>query len=323
MKENLPPVSGIRRSLLVSFLTGIMILVMPVVYLGIFFGYQKAQYQLTMGTMLHGYEIVEKADQHVELYTQTMLERDKEDSLERHTSLEEQTMSLVKELKPVIMSEEGRSALNRVEGTLSVLHENTRKGIESVRARNFSESTETLNQIKRANEKVRSEVTDLILAELEYATEMQQATQARERTGLFVGAALFGASLLGYGFLSVVYSKKMSEPLVALSGLAESVAEGNMSLNVWQDIMERKDEIGSLARSFDKMLGKLRGSITEISKSKVELEKRNVELSKTKEEIEKSNVELSRFNKLVVNRELKMVELKKEIEILKANQKVE
>jgi len=95
-----------------------------------------------------------------------------------------------------------------------------------------------------------------------------------------------------------------------------------------------KDEIGSLQVGFINMAGRLRQSHKELTKQKDELEirvkERTEELEKNQEylkenvahlekargELEKKNEELERFLKLAVDREIKMVELKKKIKDL-------
>lgn len=75
--------------------------------------------------------------------------------------------------------------------------------------------------------------------------------------------------------------------------------------------IKTKDEVGQVAADFNVLLDSLNNYEKELRQEKESVEEINVSL-------EKKAVELERMNKLMVGRELKMIELKKEIESLKA-----
>ncbi len=117
-------------------------------------------------------------------------------------------------------------------------------------------------------------------------------------------------SILAVVFLIIAffYSKTLSKPLKKLNKYAREISEGN--LNIKADI-NTADEIGSLADSFNKMA-------TSLKKHTQNLEAQVNE--RTKEMQEKVD-ELERFKKVTVGRELRMVELKKQIKKLQDKQK--
>jgi len=71
-----------------------------------------------------------------------------------------------------------------------------------------------------------------------------------------------------------------------------------------------RDEFSEVADNINKML-------VGISKSQESLRESDNALQKEKEALNKKVLELERFNQLTIGRELKMIELKKEIEQLK------
>ena len=126
---------------------------------------------------------------------------------------------------------------------------------------------------------------------------------AQERSGLLV--ALFILLLLAFAAGAMfIINQTVIKPLVLLHKGTEVIAGGNLDYNV--DI-QTKDEIGQLSRSFNEMAGKLKASYSG-------LEEKVKERTKV---LEEKTAELERMNKLMVGRELKMIELKKEIEELK------
>jgi len=97
--------------------------------------------------------------------------------------------------------------------------------------------------------------------------------------------------------LSLLISNSNAKPLVYLQNVAKNIAAGKSNQKL---ILNSKDEIGDLAVSFNKMTENLQQA------------KLNVE-----DKILERTAELEKLNKRMVDRELKMIELKKEILELK------
>ena len=108
-------------------------------------------------------------------------------------------------------------------------------------------------------------------------------------------------------------SSSITKPLSRLIKGTEMIGKGDIKHKI--DI-ESSDEITELASAFNKMNANL-------AKSKKDLKKHNQVLEKTVKErtreLQSKVQELERFNKLVVDRELKMIDLKKKIKELEKN----
>lgn len=134
---------------------------------------------------------------------------------------------------------------------------------------------------------------------------------------VFIFILVFFTVLFGY-----ILSSFVSRPIKELSEFALMAAKGNFKRRIG---VNTDDEIGQVSRAFNLMLDKVEES-TQVLEVKVNARtKRLEELSrnleaqidnKTKELNEKIN-ELERFNDLAVGRELRMIELKREMEIMK------
>lgn len=79
-----------------------------------------------------------------------------------------------------------------------------------------------------------------------------------------------------------------------------------MDLSIDPKILNKKDETGTLAQAFYAMVTNLKNKIQQIEESE--------------KNIREKNEQLERFNKLVINRELRMIELKKRIAELEGKQ---
>ncbi len=101
-------------------------------------------------------------------------------------------------------------------------------------------------------------------------------------------------------FFGITFARDVSRSIKELSVTAKNIAQGDFSK---QAIVYGDDEISGLARTFNDMAH-------ELKTSRMKLENQTTELKDRIEDMEK-------FNRLTINREVKMDELKKEIAELK------
>jgi len=151
---------------------------------------------------------------------------------------------------------------------------------------------------------------------------------------------LFLVLVILTAIMSIVFTIKLVEPVVTLTKTVAKIQEGN--LDVKSDI-KTEDEIGLLAKTFNEMTAKLKESYTileeKVKQRTIELEtergsletkvkERTSELQQLKDSLEETVSdrtktlaekidELERLNKLMVGRELKMIELKEELDKLR------
>ncbi len=127
------------------------------------------------------------------------------------------------------------------------------------------------------------------------------------------------------GFISYYFSRKITNPLKILANDLEIIGKGNLGHRIK---IKTGDEVEELAESFNQMAEDLNKSRTALEESKEVLEIKAVartkelqELAKNLEEkvgdrtkeLQEQLNELERFHRLTVGRELKMIELKKEL----------
>lgn len=144
---------------------------------------------------------------------------------------------------------------------------------------------------------------------------------------VFLLGSLFFVLATLIGFL---YSLGITNSLKNLVWVSEKASAGNLKERA---TIKSKDELGYLAKVFNQMLGNLEEAETKLNEVNVGLERRVME--RTKElneakvglektvaerttELKEKLVDLERFEKMAVGRELRMTELKEEIERLKS-----
>jgi HAMP domain-containing protein len=141
---------------------------------------------------------------------------------------------------------------------------------------------------------------------VEYQTDEIFASVRRLRKMmLIVSAVLTGLAL----FFGLFISHDISVPITKLRAASKHVCTGDLNFSI--DI-KSKDEIGELADSFEKMTEYLRKTTTSMDNLECEIAERKTAEQKFQQKIE----ELRQFVNVASGRELKMIELKKEIDVL-------
>lgn len=146
----------------------------------------------------------------------------------------------------------------------------------------------------------------LIFYELSYAESIQGKIDSIYQVSTIIGVFLLLVAIGGSTIYAFRFANKVALPLRKLTKTAEQVASGDMELTLSQELLDRTDEIGRLARSYKVMLMKLASNISELDAS-------NRNLKQVSGDMIVKNTELEKLNEYMVNRELKMIELKKEI----------
>lgn len=119
-----------------------------------------------------------------------------------------------------------------------------------------------------------------------------------------------GAAILIYISTNLIVHFIITRRLRRLQRIVNKVSKGDFS---YESKDKSSDEIGSLGKSFENMRLQLKNSVENMMSSNYALEEQSSQL---KEQL----AELEKFQKLTVDRELKMVELKEKLQGLKSQQ---
>lgn len=122
---------------------------------------------------------------------------------------------------------------------------------------------------------------------------------------------IFFVSFLIIGIVAYAVSRSISKPIEELTEVSKSIASGRHDHRTHIDT---NDELGVLGTAFNTMAKKLEESRSVLEEK---VRSRTQELEKSRKESEERAEEAERLNKVMVGRELKMIELKEEISQLK------
>lgn len=137
------------------------------------------------------------------------------------------------------------------------------------------------------------------------------AADSQAIRGYFISSILALLSVIGAIWYIFTFAKRLTNPIIELTSNVKQITAGNLDITLQPALSNVKNEIGILASSFGIMLQNLKTNISKLNET-------NKQLEASSSEMKAKNEELLKLNNVMVNRELRMIELKKELEALKS-----
>lgn len=269
------------------------------------------QNQRIIQTMTMEYSVYSLAEELTRTYNDVVKNQGNSHYTSQYNEVHTKLINTLETLKKTITRKESQRLLIGVENTVRQVIRECDEGITEVKNNNFQNFSDHFANAHKYNSFVLENTRTLLQKELEYLSTTQEKSQRTYIINISLSATIFLLVILSMLFFSKRFTLQLITPLTQLSIYAKSIAQGNIEMQTNRDTILRDDEIGSLTQSIYTMVDKL---ILMISQ-----EKRISEAMKqTSKSLSESNQELQMMNSVMIGRELKMIELKKEIEALKA-----
>lgn len=235
------------------------------------------------------------------------------DNLRLYREVQTRITSTVISLKGSVVNDASKEALLGVENTIGNVTSELEIGLRRIGEGDIANSSAYYAEANRKFPFVQENTSDMILKELEYAQILQLQTRNTNASSIRVGLILLGTIIVGCLLLSLLLARTLISPLGQLTALAKVIAAGNLNVKVDDRLLDAQDEVGSLAHSFNTMIGSLRKTIASLEESNRKTMESTRQAVEAKEALQVKNDELGRLNKVFVDRELKMIEMKARI----------
>jgi len=125
------------------------------------------------------------------------------------------------------------------------------------------------------------------------------ALVSRNNRTLMVSSLVSGIVLLIFVYFTI---SSVTRRLIKITHIAEDISHDTKNISIDPNLLASTDEVGTLSKSMNSMMGSIRASQENLEKK---VEERTKDLERTKDELE-------RMNAFMVDRELKLAEMKKE-----------
>ncbi len=238
------------------------------------------QNQRIIETMTMEYSIISLSSQFVDTYN-TVLKNPKDPNyIKEYQKLHTEIPQVIATIEKNIISQESKILLVGVKNTVNHMMDECDEGIKEVNNGNYESIYARFTQANAGSEFVSQNVQVLLQKELEYLSKTQKQSQQSYFISTLLSISLFLVITLIMIILANRFTKQLVAPITKLSQLAEDIAKGNLQENIENIMLVKKDEIGSLSRSFSIMLKKLREDVDFEKRAKQEIEQKVIERTK-------------------------------------------
>jgi methyl-accepting chemotaxis protein len=257
-------------------------------------------------TMTTEYSIISLTQNLVQAYNDICRNPENKQLIVEYTKIHTKLTTTLTQLKSTISYRESAVLFIGVENTVTNVLKSCDTGLLEIRNNNFQNLSTYYAEANKGNVYVSENTTSLIQKELEHLSQTQKDSQKYYLITLFGSLGIFIVIVLTMTLYAKSFSKQLILPLTNLSLFAKDIADGKLDIANKEATETSNDEIGSLSTSIHIMVTNLIDSLNKKQQANEEIVKANTLQ-------EQKSKELEEMNKLMVGRELKMAELKKEI----------
>lgn len=270
------------------------------------------QYKLASDVMVAKYQLLESGAELNEAFNTIMLsfgadvrETDQQ-LLDAKNNIQAQKVFLEANLNDI----QSKANYLGFEATLDEFTNLVDEGVARFRGGNINSYYDDFNAATKQFEFVQANGTTLLLGELEYIATIRDELSESYKDTLKIGITLFVVLTIGCILYVLNFARNFVRPLQNLTIATMKLAAGETDVRIDKELLNIPNETGVLANSFDKMAISLQDKVTKLHQS-------NKDTAESAKKFESKNTELEKLNQFMINREIKMIELKKEIESLK------
>lgn len=271
-------ITSIRKRLLVYFLAIVAILFVVNLALAVTHLVIVAKYEKIEKSIFDEYHLLETVSQLVTDYNLYRNNPSEENLLvyNQNKTEVEKTLSRIDESpKDGVL----RSKFFGVSNTVKSVLQETDGGIQSMQSGDIEGTSRRYSEANRKLIFVKENIADLILEEIQLSENLRLNIQVANKLFLIFGGLLLLSVVLSAISLSNMWSNNLIEPLVRLASKVASVTRGDFEINIEPELIERKDEVGNLASSFDVMIRTIKKNIETLNQSNEEIKKKSSALA--------------------------------------------
>ncbi|MFA5025370.1 MAG: HAMP domain-containing protein [Candidatus Shapirobacteria bacterium] len=278
-----------------------------------------SQTQKVINTMTKEHSLISQTNSLVQAYNNAIKSANDSQLTTTYQTTRTELLNTIQVLKTEVVSSESRATLIGVENTISKVIQECDTGIKEVQNNDFSNISNHYSQANINNDFVYTNTQTLIQKELEYLSLTQEKSKQVYTVSTLISMAFFVFIILIMVIYASSFSKQLVAPVQNLIQVTQEITAGNMNKSIGEDLINQKNEIGVLAKSFAIMVDTINAKISELNTSNQELTASKDAIQASRDALEISNSQLEKLNSFMTNRELKMIELKEKITKLESN----
>jgi hypothetical protein len=307
----------LKKSIKVKIITVLLSIILVMLFISLFFIFFQfkiiGSYTEVIDNMLLVREISKTLPVLIEDYNGLSKNIGNPERIRAYNLDRDKIESIFLKLDKTIVNEESRIIYKGLKNIVKDVLADCDKGIEDIRDGKITTYSFYYSEANRKSYYVEETTSHLLAKEIEFTEITHGKIQRTHKTSVILGLSLLIFITLSCIVFSIMFSNEIIMPLNNLLAVVEKIKSGSQNARSENN---HDDEIGKLGVAFNEMIEKIVDSQAELK-----LERNNLE--KSKKELEMKVDELEKFQKITINRELKMIELKKKMRDLEKGKKEE
>ncbi|MCM2325079.1 MAG: HAMP domain-containing protein [Candidatus Woesearchaeota archaeon] len=304
----------IKKQIIYSFL--FVILIMSMLNLFVFVNHIRitAKYEELSFSLLQKNKLLLSVDEMIQTYNSLTKNIDDPALLARYADEKRSINGTLKNIEGSLKFIESKAIMRGIRNTVYSILADCDSGIIGAEEGNLVASSSYYESASKKYFFVKENMSNLIISEFKYFEDLHTTVIATTKQMYMVFIVSLVLITLFFMTYAVLFATNLIEPLIRLIDTVEKVSSGDIKVKLGKDLVMRGDGIGRLAQSFQVMLDKIRENIQELTI-------KNDEVMLTKQELESRVIELEKVQRIMVDREIKMIDLKRKIAELESKVK--
>ncbi len=303
---------GIKGQLLKAFLVVIAVLSLTTTFLLTMNVRVTQEYKMSLDVMVAKYQLLESGAALNEAFNTIMLsvDTDVHETDQQLLDAKEDIMTQKLFLEQHLHDVQSKANYLGFAASLDEFTNLVDEGVARFRGGNIDSYYDDYNTATKQFQFVQDNGNVLLFGELEHIAAARDVLSDTYKNTLITGIILLIILVFGCILYVLKFSKKFVHPLHNLTIATKKLAAGEIDVRIQKELLALPNETGILANSFDQMAISLQDKVSRLNKS-------NREIAKAAKELESKNQELHKLNQFMIDREVKMIELKDELKALK------
>jgi methyl-accepting chemotaxis protein len=305
--------NSLKKKLLWAFIIVILSLLLLDILLIVFHFTMINKYRSTTNNLVIENEFMQTVPELIQAYGNVVNSPRSTERLTRYDEIHANLENSMAKLDKTIIYKDSALPYSILKNIVQNLMKECDAGIIEINNNNLSAAFNRYGYVSSKNTLITVSTANLMAKEISYA-KIQQS--AMDKTNwlisilslVFLGLVLFGCLVFIY-----IFSNSITKPLTELAALTKEISGGNLNVKVTEKLLKNHDETGVLSISIAEMINRINKEID--SQKKI-----SDDLMTSRKDLVSRNEELEKFNKMVVDRELKMIALKSRIKELEEKQ---
>jgi len=277
---------GIRRKLLASFLTVIAVLIIAGGFSAVMDAILLQKYQSLTDSMVSEYNLIGDTADLVNAFKDLIKSPATASTKDAFSAARQNLKSLLITLDGTIVDYNSEVVYLGLRNTINGVISEVDAGVASLALAQYSTTNTYYSNASQQDSFVKDNTTSLLLAQLEYVKKLQAAVNNIRDLSRDIAGALSALIILGCVWYAFRFSRSLIAPLGRLTEVAKQIEGGDLKAVVGPELLRGKDEVASLASSFNTMVSVLRSDIQKLQASNREVQEASRRLNAEKEKLQ-------------------------------------